>query len=190
VTQGDARRLHIAPASIDLVVTSPPYLNGLDYLRCSKFSLIWMGHSIERLRRIRSESIGTEACFAEALESAWVQSLIRRLTLSPALSNRDHRLLSTYVWDMDRALEQSSRVLRTGGRAVYVVGDSMSRGTFIRNSEILIAAAWRHGLSLLSRHSRALPANRRYLPPPKPDSSDAGLNSRLRREVVVEFCKR
>ena len=35
---GDARKLPVRSASIDLVVTSPPYLNAIDYIRCSKFS--------------------------------------------------------------------------------------------------------------------------------------------------------
>ena len=39
----DARALKFGAGSFDLVVTSPPYLNAIDYLRCSKFSLVWMG---------------------------------------------------------------------------------------------------------------------------------------------------
>src|SRR5258705_6512964 len=55
---GDARNLPLASKSIDLVITSPPYLNAIDYMRCHKFSLIWMGYSIEHLRGIRSTNIG------------------------------------------------------------------------------------------------------------------------------------
>ena len=72
------------------------------------------------------------------------------------------------------------------------IGDinlSMSRGTFIRNSSIVTAVAQEHGLSLVSQQSRALPANRRYLPPPKRGLSSATMDARLRREVVVVFNK-
>ena len=44
----------------DLVVTSPPYLNAIDYLRGHKLSLVWMGHQIEELRELRSANIGSE----------------------------------------------------------------------------------------------------------------------------------
>jgi len=44
-----------------VVLTSPPYLNAIDYMRCSKFSLVWMGHTIRELRNIRADSVGTEA---------------------------------------------------------------------------------------------------------------------------------
>lgn len=190
VGRGDARELEVESSSIDLVLTSPPYLNGIDYMRCSKFSLVWMGHTVKELRQIRAESVGTEAESREALDAPWVGLLIKQLGLKPKLSNRDHALLATYVWDMSKALAEVSRVLRRGGRAVYVVGDSTSRGTFIRNSSIIISLAEKHGLSLTSRYSRALPANRRYLPPPMSRPSKASLDGRLRREVVVVFDKR
>ena len=58
---GDCRILDpIATASIDMVVTSPPYLNAIDYMRGHKFALIWLGYSIPELRAIRSSSIGAE----------------------------------------------------------------------------------------------------------------------------------
>src|SRR5205807_10007991 len=39
----DARSLPVDDNSIDIVITSPPYLNAIDYVRGHKFSLIWMG---------------------------------------------------------------------------------------------------------------------------------------------------
>jgi len=87
------------------------------------------------------------------------------------------------------AFAEVTRVLRRGGKAVYVVGDSTVRGTFIRNSSIVATVAQEHGLRLRSRHSRALPANRRYLPPPKRNQSTASMDARMRREVVLVFDK-
>jgi hypothetical protein len=58
--KGDARHLPLPDATVDLVLTSPPYLNAIDYMRCSKFSLVWMGYRIPELRTLRSRSIGSE----------------------------------------------------------------------------------------------------------------------------------
>lgn len=188
VRKGDARKLDVKDSSIDLVLTSPPYLNGIDYLRCSKFSLVWMGYTVGELRQIRGDSVGAEATLQEALDAAWVKALIKRLDLKPALSARHYGMLARYVWDMGRAISEVSRVLRKGGRAVYVVGDSNTRGTFIRNSSIVEEVASTNGLSLYSRHSRTLPAKHRYLPPPR-GRSGKSLNGRLRREIVIVFEK-
>lgn len=189
VRRGDARKLEIDTGSIDLVLTSPPYLNAIDYMRCSKFSLVWMGHTVRQIREIRGESVGAECSLQEALDSDWVKALIGQLKLTPALSRRDYGLLARYVWDMSQALSETSRVLRQGGRAVYVVGDCRNRGTYIRNSAIVSAVAERNGLSFISRQSRSLPANRRYMPPPKQTVKSDMMDGRMRREIVMAFKK-
>ena len=57
---GDARNLPIRSSSVDLVVTSPPYANAIDYMRAHKFSLVWMGYPIEELSILRGQYIGSE----------------------------------------------------------------------------------------------------------------------------------
>lgn len=64
VTEGDARSLVIRSNSVDLVLTSPPYLNAIDYMRCSKFSLVWMGYTTEQLKIIRGTSVGAESALS------------------------------------------------------------------------------------------------------------------------------
>lgn len=186
---GDARKLEIESGSIDLVLTSPPYLNAIDYMRCSKFSLVWMGYNIRELRTIRKSSIGTEAAShdSEVLRSS--AALIRNLRLRPQLSPRDNALLARYTHDMNRALAETARVLRGSGRAVYVVGDSRVRGTFVRNSQIVKRVAEGHGLILQSEVQRTIPANRRYMPPPKKSGKTTAMDSRMGREVILVFQK-
>lgn len=184
---GDARKLNIADNSIDIVLTSPPYLNAIDYIRCSKFSLVWMGFSIRALRKIRSTSVGTESSLKKALNSESVQNIITKLQLMPSLSNRNYAILARYIWDMEKALKETSRVLKNGGKAVYVVGDSTIRGTFIQNSSVIAILAEEQGFELIRRVSRALPDNRRYMPPPK--GKGTHMNMRMRHEVVLEFKK-
>ena len=189
VRLGDARDVNMPSSSIDMVLTSPPYLNAIDYLRCSKFSLVWMGYTTASLRTIRSDSVGAEAQSEEASSSTWVEELLSDLSLKPQLTKRDSALLSRYVWDMDASLREASRVLKPNGSAVYVVGDSTIRGTFVRNSAIVVSVAARHGLHIVSRHVRDLPANRRYLPPPSKQKTSAAMDARMRQEVVLEFEK-
>lgn len=58
---GDARWLKsIENNEVDVVLTSPPYLNAIDYMRGHRLSLVWLGHQLSELKRIRSNSIGSE----------------------------------------------------------------------------------------------------------------------------------
>jgi DNA modification methylase len=186
---GDARSLPVSDASVDLVVTSPPYLNAIDYIRCSKFSLVWMGHRIPDLRDVRSESVGAESVGAGSEGDAEIRSVVDGLRLKPGLRKHDEALLTRYIHDMRRAMQEVARVLVPGGKAVYVVGENTIRGTFVRNSRIIIEIAKLSGLRLKERRVRNLPANRRYLPPPSASRCSAPMDTRMRREVVLAFAK-
>src|SRR5579864_5960505 len=134
VRLGDARDLPVRDASIDLVVTSPPYLNAIDYIRCSKFSLVWMGYRIPDLRALRGASVGAESGGSDSKDDPEIQGIVTALRLSPRLSAHDEAVLVRYIADMRRAMREVRRVLVPGGKAVYVMGENTVRGTYIRNS--------------------------------------------------------
>src|SRR6202030_29435 len=53
VRLGDARSLKsIGNGTVDAVLTSPPYLNAIDYIRGHRLSLIWLGYKVSDLREI------------------------------------------------------------------------------------------------------------------------------------------
>lgn len=186
---GDARNLPVQDASIDLVVTSPPYLNAIDYIRCSKFSLVWMGYRIPDLRKVRAGSVGTETAQNGRQNDDEIQAIISDLKLKPKLGLHDEAVLTRYIEDMRRAMHEVARVLAPGGKAVYIIGENTVRGTYIRTSHIISAIAQLSGLRIEGRRVRELPANRRYLPPPSSCSKSGFMNARMRREVVLAFAK-
>jgi hypothetical protein len=185
--RGDARDLRIKSGSIDLVLTSPPYLNAIDYMRCSKFSLVWMGYSLDEIRVLRSTSIGSEVSLSEMESTTIVKEVVKEMKLSPPLNNHNLAIFSRYVKDMHTAIGEVARVLAQNGRAIYVVGNSSVRGTFVKNSAVVEAVAKRNGLQLTEKRIRLLPPNRRYLPPPSFRSAGPALGTRMRQEVVLAF---
>jgi Stage II sporulation protein E (SpoIIE) len=60
IRRGDARSIPLKDGVADLVLTSPPHLNAIDYLRGHKLSLVWMGQQIDALRELRSSNIGSK----------------------------------------------------------------------------------------------------------------------------------
>lgn len=188
ITQGDARHLPLDAASVDMVVTSPPYLNAIDYMRGHKLSLVWMGHTIEHLRSIRSANIGTEISESVSTDTKLL-SAFSRMGKVNKLSKRTQGMLTHYVSDMNLIMKEISRVLVTSGKATLVVGDSTIRGIFIENSKAISYLGAQNGLKMISRRHRPLPENRRYLPPPEANTSGAKLQSRMREEVILTFKK-
>jgi hypothetical protein len=189
IKMGDARNLALPDKSVDLVLTSPPYLNAIDYVRCSKFSLVWMGYNVADLRQVRAESVGTEAVEQSPFDDKEVRSIVDALRLEPKLEKRNERILGKYIHDMRAAIFEVGRVLSAKGKAVYVVGENTLRGTYIRISVIVLKLAELAGLSIKERRMRKLPANRRYMPPPSSGHSGGAIQARMRREVVLSFAK-
>lgn len=187
VNIGDARRLRISDGSVDLVLTSPPYLNAIDYMRCSKFSLIWMGISANEVRSLRSRAVGSEV--GQYDPTLGCLRIVNRLGIQDRLSRRNKAMLCRFIEDMRAAISEVWRVLAPGGRAVFVLGDNTVKGVYIPNSKIVMAAACEAGLILQSKSKRTLPPNRRYLPPPSRLNDKATLGARLNREVVLSFVK-
>lgn len=188
VRQGDARDLHDVPsASVAAVMTSPPYLNAIDYIRGHRLALIWLGASLDALRRIRSSSIGAERAPDAEYDAERVSALLAGNGSAEALPPRFRNMFRRFASDMDSVLAETARVLEEDGRAVFVMGNSMIRGVFTDNAAVVSAAARAHGLQPAGRTERELPSANRYLPPP--GSGASPLARRMRTEVVLTFRK-
>lgn len=188
VAQGDARRLEgVTTASIDAIITSPPYLNAIDYVRGHKLSLVWLGHRIRDLRRIRQESIGTERGLNAGTNEV-IHAVYHDMPQLSRLPRPKQRTINRYIIDMTAVLGEFARVLKPGGKAVLVVGNSCVSGVFIENTRIVTLVARQHGFALSQSRERELPPNRRYLPPPS-GRGVAALERRMRTETVLTLIR-
>jgi len=183
---GDARRLPwVRDQSIDMIVTSPPYLNAIDYMRGHRLSLIWLGHNLASLRQIRSESIGAErGPDSESLHEG-IKKIRAAFGKIQKLPNRHQKMVERYALDLFLMMKQARRVLKPAGEAVFVVGNSCLKETFISNARGIEEAARLAGLKLIEENERELPNQNRYLP--TPSSRETALGRRMRTESVLTF---
>jgi len=187
VRVGDARRLpEVATASVDAVITSPPYLNAIDYMRGHRLTLVWLGCRLADLRMIRGEAIGAERGSSPEANHALARTLRAGMGSLDALPKVRQRMVDRYVLDLHAMLAELWRMLKPGGRAVLVVGNSCLQGVFVHNACAATMAAEIVGFRLVDSAERELPPARRYLPPPA-SSMAAKLEKRMRTETVLAF---
>jgi tRNA G10 N-methylase Trm11 len=186
VKNGDCRTLHeLRDASIDAIVTSPPYLNANDYLRGHKLSLIWMGHTIPALRGVRAHAVGTEQA-----GSAFLANINQASRLDDAvpsvrrLPRKERAMVHKYADDANRMLGEMRRVIVDTGRLVFVLADSCLRGINISNSDIFLWLAKENKFTLMVEEKRDIPINRRYLPI---NTDNIPLSNRMRQETVQVY---
>ncbi len=182
---GDARSLtRLTDGSVDTVLTSPPYLNAIDYMRGHRLSLVWLGYSLIDLRTIRSSSIGSERSPDHINPDTDLAAMRAAMGDIDMLPVRFARMVDRYVQDIHRMVKEVARVLRTDGQATFVVGNSCLRGVFIQNSAAVATAARLARLTPSGEIERMLPAQSRYLP-----MTSETLGKRMRTETVLSFIR-
>ena len=151
-------------ASVDLIVTSPPYMNNYHYVRNSRPQMFWSGlvQSSSELKPLETGNFGK---FWQTVRGDEPIALTPQLPqLEAEISeirdtNRDRGVyggngwanyVAAYMNDMDQFCRLLNGVLKPGGTAVVVVGNSIVQGREIKVEEWLCDIAERHGLSVLN----------------------------------------
>jgi DNA modification methylase len=134
---GDARKLEVETNSIDLIVTSPPYVNALDYYRLHMYNMLWLGMDFDLFRK---HEIGGHSHF---------------------IMNR-FRLLSEYLGDMLRSMIEMNRVLKKDKLCVIVVGNSSLEYELIESYKFFAEMGEKIGFKPIKTFFRNIDKSKKY----------------------------
>jgi len=171
IDQEDVRGLTLPDASLDLLVTSPPYATCYEYKEIHQLTQLWFERygilSASNESWIGSKGIShhtlSEHSAFQCTGSTIVDAALAELALlaaGPAAQtvHREVRALQHYFQDMSVALSELARVTVPGKHLVLIVGDSYRRGITIPTSQALCEMAADIGLKLERRIVREIPA--------------------------------
>lgn len=166
VERQDARRGRWPRESVDLAVTSPPYVNGMDYVMNYKVDLAWLGYArtyadLAALRRaeVACDNLPRTETAAYLTTAGppdpWLEEILPRLRDNvgrKATYRRDdmHGVVHRYFADLVPVLDGVYRALTPGGRFVVVVGDSLLAGTYVPGDLLLARIAAARGFAIAS----------------------------------------
>jgi hypothetical protein len=97
VLQADARRLPLADGEVDLIVTSPPYISVIDYVRAQRLLYLWMN---------------------------WPFDVERADEIGARYKRRRQDATIAYLAQMRDCWAELARVLKPRGRLAVVLGES------------------------------------------------------------------
>jgi DNA modification methylase len=149
----DARDINIENL-IDCVVTSPPYLNGTNYIRNTKLELKLTGfiNSEKDLPAYHSKGIiaGINNVSKRTMGFDIPECVKSYLTeLEPvAYDKRIPIMVAGYFHDMGQVIERLSHAIKENGYFIMDIGDSQFAGVHIPTHEILTRICEEHGFKL------------------------------------------
>ena len=150
ILNADAKCLRGVPDnSVSLAVTSPPYLNAIDYPRTHQLEMYWLGFAKGSLTELKKNQVGTESIKAD-----YYRQLIRTgcpeadsvITEIFKVDKRRAGIASRYVSDMFANLDEVKRTLKKGARYVIVIGNNRMRGQLFETWKYLTWYAGQIGL--------------------------------------------
>lgn len=154
--EGDGRnpqKLGILSESIDLVLTSPPYPNNIDYTEVYKLELWMLGfitHATDFLSLRRQTFRSHPTCAPPDLTSDFLAATATgelKNTLSPIFERAAQdpqrlRVFQGYFSDLWTTIKNIHACLKPGGYAVLVVGNSLhgtNDGAYLLPTDLVIA---------------------------------------------------
>jgi len=136
--EGDSRNLLLKNDCVDLIVTSPPYVNALDYHRIHMYNMAWLEMDYQYFKK---HEIGCH---------------------SHHIGNR-FRLLSEYLGDMLRSLIEMNKVLKNNKLAILIVGNSTLEFEKIESYKFLSRLSNKVGFSHIKIIKRQIDISKKYL---------------------------
>ena len=138
---GNAIETGLESDSIDLAVTSPPYINAVDYPRTHQLEMYWLGLLDEGpLSHMKRKYIGTETVYKDeygALKNSGYETLDPILEKIYKSDPRRSFIVYKFFEDMEHQLAEMFRVLGPGSRYCVAIGNNLIRGVEVRSDEIL-----------------------------------------------------
>lgn len=132
----DARSIpFVADNSIDLIVTSPPYLNAYDYHKYHRHRLHW---------------VGGDVALARDLEIGKHDTFTKRVAIP-----------DPYFDDMRQCFQEWTRVMSPGGYALIVIGDAIVSGKPVPVGDEFVAIMEKLDFTLGNRWIRTVKAARK-----------------------------
>lgn len=153
------------PVGYDLVITSPPYMNGLDYVMNYKIEIGWLGfaRTHQELKQLKDSMVvcdnvskGVIRQFsgeAQRYTHPWIERIKAEIAANIVRRGFYRRedmpeIVHKYFDDMYLVMRNVVQALRPGGRFILVVGDSLIADVYVPTDLILAVIGQELGLKI------------------------------------------
>lgn len=163
VRRQDARRQPVKDNTVDIQITSSPYVTSYEYADLHQLTTIWLEPETD-LKEYKKQFIGTSAKTngTRILESQIGKDIVNKLY---RIDKKMADEVEAFFVDMQECFDETYRILKDGGRCCYVIGNTKLKGVDILNAEVFAESMQYPGFKIgriIKREipSKILPTNR------------------------------
>ncbi|MCI2068581.1 MAG: class I SAM-dependent methyltransferase [Bacilli bacterium] len=144
---------------VDIIISSPPYVTSYEYADLHQLSTLWLGYA-EDYRDLRKGTIGssygsTENDFSRYKLNYVGEEIVNELQKRRVEPSKVHAV-ARYYSDMETVSKRCYGLLKPGGMALFVVGDTEFKKVKIRNCDHLWECMQQAGFSELDCWKRRI----------------------------------
>lgn len=152
----DARCQPAQLATVDLIVSSSPYVTSYEYADLHQLSTIWLDLT-EDLTEYKRGFIGTSY---KKYENKILRSKLAQYIVNKMLERNQKmaKEIEAFFIDMEEVFDESFRILKNEGRCCYVIGDTRLKGVDILNAEVFAESLQYSGFKLDRIIKREIPS--------------------------------
>lgn len=123
---------------VDMLITSPPYVTSYEYADLHQLSTMWLGYT-EDFRDLRDGTIGSlhhadlkekEIIKLDPIATETYNKLTKARTKRPKAALK-------YFMDIMNTVDKAYAIIRPGGLAVFVIGNTTHKKVYIDNAKYL-----------------------------------------------------
>ncbi len=152
---GSATTQAVPDDSVDLIISSSPYVTSYEYADVHQLSTLWLDLA-DDLKAYRKQFIGTsykqyeDKSLLSQIASEIVDGMVPK-------SKKKAKEIEAFFIDMQEVFNESFRILKPGGRCCYVIGNTKLRGVPILNAEAFAESLQYSGFKLDRLIKREIP---------------------------------
>jgi hypothetical protein len=156
IKRGDARKQPVDDETVNIQITSSPYVTSYEYADLHQLSTIWLEYA-SNLSEYRRDFIGTAYKEYEGrqLKSKIGRSVVNQMALKDKNMTKE---IEAFFIDMQECFDETYRILKYDGRCCYVIGNTALRKVEILNAEVFVESMQYSGLVIDRIIKREIPS--------------------------------
>lgn len=156
INRQDARRQPVKDNTIDIQITSSPYVTSYEYADLHQLTTIWLEPEVD-LKEYKKQFIGTSA---KTNGTRILKSQVGK-DIENKLQKVDKKMadeVEAFFVDIQECFDETYRILKDSGRCCYVIGNTKLKGVGIFNAEVFAESMQYSGFKIDRIIKREIPS--------------------------------